>query len=703
MKSFWLTFVFGCLICSQSIADTNPTQAIEISSLYFASVGSLHIVLQSFFYGILATFITCNLIFHFVSRDKDQGYLAIALILLGSHHLFAIDLYPWRAQHHLWITNLLPSLLICSSIGWLSFTQHFYKILIAEQTDFFIRAGSLLAISLIIILPFIPIASATAIATSILLITYGTALNLSVQSWKRHNKSATYIFAAMLCLFTATGLTLSTNLSFSIPSYSIITSIKFLTTLAALLITISLAVRSQQIRLIKNSLTSITQNMIHETGNSFDQQLAKKTEALTHTQDHLIEEIHQSKSSLEDTLQRLKASNQLKDDFLSKISHEFKTPLNGIQGSLQLAKQTVLNEEQKNYVSSALHSSQKLSQLIDDVLDLSQLNAGLLKLKREPFPLNTTITQACNAFQQQAMDKGLQFKLDLSPELPKMVRGDQYRFSQILEKIVSNAVKFTHQGQVRMTADILEPVGDGVTMVIRIDDTGIGIPQEMQEGIFESFRQVERFFSRQYEGTGIGLAVSYYLVRQMGGEISVESTLNQGSSFQITIHLPVVENNKPSSTFALKEIKTQPVLQGKLLVVEDNKVNQMVLVGLLKKIGLFADVAENGKIALQMLATKRYDLILMDCQMPVMNGFEATLAIRQSENTDSRIPIIAVTANAHTTDRTACIEVGMDDFIPKPIKADILSHKLSEWLCQDKLGKKTNPANPTLSTRYSST
>ncbi|MBL4865549.1 MAG: response regulator [Pseudomonadales bacterium] len=682
MKGFWLTLLFGCSICSQSIAEINSASTIG-ASVVFTNDYSFHLIIQSFFYGVLATFIICNLVFFIASRDKDQLYLIIALTSLGLHHLLAIDLHLWRQQQYPWLTNLLPSLLICSSIAWLSFTKHLYEIFIGRQTEFFIKAGSLLAVGLIFILPLIPINVATLIATSILLTAFGTTIYLSFKSWQRHNNSAVYILAATICLFVGSSLNLSIIQSPLNIEYGIITTIKLLTTLAALLITISLAVRSHQILILKNSFSDITRKMISETGTHFDQQLAQRTQVLTNNQDSLIQQIHQNKSSLEDTLEQLKASNQLKDDFLNKISHEFKTPLNGIQGSLQLTKQTTLDDEQKNYVLSALSSSQKLSHLIDDVLDLSQLNTGQLKLESQPFSLITTITQACAAFRKQAIDKGLQFELMLSPKIPKVVKGDQHRFSQIIEKLVSNAVKFTDRGQIKITANVLESYGNNVALIVRVNDTGIGIPKEMQEGIFESFRQVERFFSRQYEGTGVGLAISYYLVKQMGGNISVESTPNNGSTFQFTVNLPVVEKKNSSPMNLLREIKKQRCLQGKLLVVEDNKVNQMVMLGLLKKMGLNVDVADNGKIALQMLAIKHYDLILMDCQMPVMNGFEATQAIRQTEGKVSHIPIIAVTANAQASDKIACIEVGMSDFLPKPIKADALYDKLSEWLFQD--------------------
>lgn len=700
MKSVRLALVFSCLFCSHSVAEVIPLGGGALQSLPAVQpsvttvIQSFQYILPSSFYGILVAFIICNLIFFAACRDQGQGYVVIALTLLGLHHILAVDLAIWRQEQLPWLASLLPSLLIGSSIAWLSFTLHFYEKLSDPPTAFIIKAVSILALTLMISLPFIPQTTAILIATGTLLSSYSLVLYVSIHSWKRRNSSPLYISSAIICLTIASTLGLANDYTQHFIELNVFAYIKLLTVLAALLLTMSLAVRFHRLLIVKNSLTQVTKNMLLDTANTFDRQLARRTEVLTNNQDNLIQEIQLQKVSLEDTLDQLKASNQLKDDFLNKISHEFKTPLNGILGPLQLVKQTSLNNEQKDYVLSALGSGQKLSQLIDDVLDLSQLNAGLIKLKKEPFSLHATISHVYNVFQQYANEKGLKYVLEYSPKMPQFVKGDQQRLSQVLEKLIANAVKFTAKGTIKITADVLESYGENVALLFRVSDTGIGIPQDMQDGIFESFRQVERFFSRQYEGTGIGLAISYHLVKQMGGNISVESSPGTGSTFQFTVHLPVVVRKNTTTTQSnIREIKQQRPLQGKLLVVEDNKVNQMVLLGLLKKMGLSADIADNGKIALQMLKIKHYDLILMDCQMPVMNGFETTRAIRHNEGDGSRIPVIAVTANSQASNKIECVDAGMDDFIPKPINTDALYHKLSEWLFGDKRDTKFGNAN----------
>lgn len=684
MKSIWLTLLVSCIFCP-SLYAASGIEITTVAQQQMSSWPNLQATLQGSFYGILFTFIIYNLVLFISYRDKVQGYFALALTSLLLHHLMAVDLAFWRQQEHPWITSLLPSALICSSFAWLSFTHHLYEKLITRKIEIFLRVASAALICLIIVLPFTPLTAATLISTYILLATFAWTIYLSYQSWKRRNYSALYILSAMICLYIGSSLNLTVSSSPLLMGYDSVTTIKLLSTLATLLVTISLSVRFHQLQLFKNSLTQITKKILTETGENFHEQLAERTQTLTEQQDTLTQEIDEKNAKLKETLVQLKTSNQLKDDFLNKISHEFKTPLNGIHGSLELTNQTALNEEQQRYVVTALTSSQKLSKLIDDVLDLSQLSAGLIKLNKEPFSLKDALTEAYELFQLPAQDKGLELILEIPDDLPQTVIGDQYRISQVLEKLIANAVKFTSHGKIIISANLLESVGDSAALLFRVKDTGIGIPQDMQEGIFESFRQVERFFSRKYEGTGIGLAVSYHLVKQMGGNISVESLPTAGSTFQFTINLPVIEEKSITLAPKLKIEDRENVLplKGKILVVDDNNVNQMVMLALLKKLGLYADIADNGKIALQMLTIKHYDLVLMDCQMPVMNGFEATKAIRAKSGKDSRIPIIAVTANTQSSDKTACFEAGMNDFIPKPIKADSLYHKLSEWLIQD--------------------
>jgi signal transduction histidine kinase/ActR/RegA family two-component response regulator len=380
---------------------------------------------------------------------------------------------------------------------------------------------------------------------------------------------------------------------------------------------------------------------------------------------------------------------QAKSEFLAKMSHEIRTPLNGVIAAADLMAATQLNDEQHELLDTLRLSAKTLLGIINDILDFSKIEVGRMVLETLPFTPTVLVEEVVSIMAPAAHSKGLTVRTELSSSLPHSVAGDPLRLRQILLNFVGNAIKFTACGEVVIRAMRLKK-GEGQSAWLRfeVQDTGVGIPPEKQAGIFDAFTQADSSVTRQYGGTGLGLAICKRLVELMGGQIGVYSQPGQGSCFWFEVPLPVIQENAPEETTAQPSgsaLNSHELDGVRVLLVEDNPVNQKVAIRMLQKLGCVVELAENGQQALEKLERASYDIVLMDMQMPVMDGLTATRLLRQREQqTGHHQVVIALTANAMQTDRELCLEAGMDDYLSKPLTLDALQVMLLRWVAQHK-------------------
>ena len=373
-------------------------------------------------------------------------------------------------------------------------------------------------------------------------------------------------------------------------------------------------------------------------------------------------------------------ANQAKGDFLATMSHEIRTPMSGILGMADLLMDLDMDDKKRYYVEIIQSSGQSILTIINDILDFSKIEAGKLELEETKFDLHRLLTETSSLFEMFAGKKEICFQIHLDPDLPNLVWGDPVRLRQVLVNLLSNAVKFTEKGTVTLFIVVLSRSSNDVFVSFRIQDTGIGIKPEQFSKIFQSFEQADSSTTRKFGGTGLGLAITRKLVTLMGGEIKLESVPDQGSTFHVMLSFAIAGKRKLDYVGQLSsDDQTEIPANARLLLVDDNEINRIVICGMLKRFGIHPATAENGRQALEKLQSQPFDLVFMDCQMPEMDGFTACRTFRQQEG-EHHTPVVALTAFSRQEDREKCKAAGMDDFLTKPLQAQDLKSALERWL-----------------------